>query len=63
MLSAFDATLHTPLHTAASEGSDQVARVLIGHKADVGMVTAEGDNPLQLAARAGHESTARVILR
>jgi len=26
-------------------------------------VTAEGDNPLQLAARAGHESTARVILR
>ena len=57
----FDDAL-TPLHLAAREGHEDVARVLLGHGADATAQTNYGSTPLHIAAREGREDIARILL-
>ncbi len=52
----------TPLHVAASRGSDPVAEVLLREGADVGAADEDGSTPLHLAAFRGRDSVAGTLL-
>ena len=57
-----DDTGRTPLHCAASEGHEAVARLLLESKADVDAKDNDGSTPLHCAAWGGHEAVARLLL-
>ena len=45
----------TPLHRAASLNHVEVVKLLLAHGADASLVNSNGDTPLQLAQREGHQ--------
>jgi len=51
-----------PLHMAAMQGEDAVARVLLDRGADVNVVDQDNCTPLHYAASSGHESVARLLV-
>lgn len=53
---------HTPLHIAASQGSDTCMKILVASKADFNMVTSCKETPLHKAAMAGRESNVKKLL-
>lgn len=58
-----DAKNLTPLHVAASRGQSAVAKLLLGHGADVHGPSKDGDwTPLVFAAYRGHAEVARLLV-
>ncbi|KAL9069505.1 MAG: hypothetical protein Q9157_006129 [Trypethelium eluteriae] len=52
----------TPLHIAAHEGQAQIVELLLAQNGcDVDVKTDEGETPIALAERNGHEQTARLL--
>jgi len=60
--SAADSAGVTPLHFAAMEGHEAVARLLLGKGAEVSCKTKNGGTVLHLAAKNGHEEVVRMLL-
>ncbi|XP_075879037.1 cyclin-dependent kinase 4 inhibitor C [Nelusetta ayraudi] len=52
----------TVLHDAADAGFDDTVQVLLEYGADPNLVDAQGNRPLDLAAREGHEKVVRVLV-
>lgn len=64
----FDANLHhdngyTPLAYAAMKGNPKMVEVLLRNGADPAQTTREGETPVELALRAGHEGVADLLKR
>ncbi len=66
MLIAKDAEVNkkgwTPLHYAATNGHDDVVKVLLDHSAYIDSGSPNGTTPLMMAARGGHLSTVKLLL-
>ncbi|MEA3097916.1 ankyrin repeat domain-containing protein [Caballeronia mineralivorans] len=66
MLIAKDAEVNkkgwTPLHYAATNGHDDVVKVLLDHSAYIDAGSPNGTTPLMMAARGGHLSTVKLLL-
>ena len=54
--------LYTALHIAAKEGQEEVASVLLEHKASLTAATKKGFTPLHLAAKYGNLKVSRLLL-
>ena len=52
----------TPLHSAAYFGHPEVAKLLLGHEAQVNARNKAGTRPLHLAALQGHLQMAKLLL-
>ncbi|KAF9072583.1 ankyrin repeat-containing domain protein [Rhodocollybia butyracea] len=52
----------TPLHWAASSGSLEIARYLIGQKAEVDKVDGSGWSALHIAVSAGHDDVVEELV-
>ena len=52
----------TALHYAAASGSEEIAKLLLQHKAKVDARAPNGTTPLMMAARSGHTKIARLLL-
>ncbi len=64
----FDANLHhdngyTVLAYAAAKGNPQMVELLLRNGADPGLVTKEGETPVELALRFGHAEVADILKR
>jgi len=64
----FDPNLHhdngyTPLAYAAMKGNPKMVEVFLRNGADPGQTTREGETPVELALRAGHEGVADLLKR
>ena len=64
----FDPNLHhdngyTPLAYAAMKGNPQMVEMLLRNGADAGQATRDGDTPVELALRMGHNELADVLRR
>ncbi|CAG2219399.1 unnamed protein product [Mytilus edulis] len=53
---------NSPLHQAASEGQENVVKVLVGLGANVSAVNIEGNSPLHQAASKGQENMVKVLV-
>jgi uncharacterized protein len=66
MLIAKDAEVNkkgwSPLHYAATNGHDDVVKLLLDHSAYVDAGSPNGTTPLMMAARGGHLSTVKLLL-
>ncbi|XP_035826702.1 ankyrin repeat domain-containing protein 49 isoform X2 [Aplysia californica] len=62
LVSSCDADLYTPLHRASYNNHPEMAKLLIGHGADISARTADGWQPLHSAARWNSFHTAQVLL-
>ncbi|MCX4165269.1 MULTISPECIES: ankyrin repeat domain-containing protein [Paraburkholderia] len=51
-----------PLHYAASNGNDDIVKLLLDHSAYVDAGSPNGTTPLMMAARANHVSTVKLLL-
>lgn len=58
----FGASCQTPLHGAARLGREDLARLLIAHRADLRARDKYGDTPLQTAAMSGRANVVTVLL-
>ena len=52
---------YTLLHAAARDGNPTVAQLLLGQGADVNALNKDGETPLDVAERMGHEDVARIL--
>jgi uncharacterized protein len=52
----------TPLHYAATNGHDDVVKLLLDHSAYIDAGSPNGTTPLMMAARGGHVSTVKLLL-
>lgn len=52
----------TALHYAAASGDDEIAAILLEHKARIDALAPANFTPLMIAAREGQESTVRLLL-
>jgi ankyrin len=64
----FDPNLHhengyTPLAYAAVKGNPQMVEMLLRNGADPALTTREGETPVELALRAGHNGVADLLKR
>jgi len=57
-----DSAGETPLHLAAAKGFEDVARLLLVHKAKVNAQDSDGRTPLHLAAQGGHKGVLELLL-
>jgi ankyrin repeat protein len=66
MLIAKDAEVNkkgwTPLHYAATNGHDDIVKILLDHSAYIDAGSPNGTTPLMMAARGGHLSTVKLLL-
>jgi len=61
-VNARDSKGRTPLHSAASDGNDDIALVLLTHGADVNARGKDGETPLHEAAEFGYAKVATTLL-
>ncbi|CAM9512384.1 unnamed protein product [Ectocarpus fasciculatus] len=52
----------TPLNVAAQEGHHRVARILLGHKANVAVASENGCTPLMMSTQNGHVVVTKLLL-
>ncbi|EKX49720.1 hypothetical protein GUITHDRAFT_60431, partial [Guillardia theta CCMP2712] len=52
----------TPLHVAASMGSEEICSVMLSFQANVNAVDVHGETPLHKAAAQGHVGIVRMLL-
>jgi ankyrin repeat protein len=46
----------TPLHDASQLGNEEMIRLLLEHMADINATTDDGQTPMELAIKSGHDA-------